>query len=115
MDRDLDLVRLLLLEVEGSVDINLDGYGNDQIMYHRGYIIDAGLARGVVHRTSRTDSSIPDMVHISQLTQDGHDFAEASNSDSIWAKAKEAMLEKGLGLTVDAALAVLKSISMGTL
>lgn len=49
MKRDMDLVRLLILEVEGEEEVNLSGYTDEQKLYHKYLLIDAGLAEGQPH------------------------------------------------------------------
>lgn len=43
MRRDMDLVRLLLLQVEGEEAPDLSAYTNEQQIYHKALLIDAGL------------------------------------------------------------------------
>ncbi|NBK26280.1 MAG: DUF2513 domain-containing protein, partial [Spirochaetia bacterium] len=46
MRRDMDLIRLILLDVEGEEKPDLSGYTQEQITYHKYLLIDADLAEG---------------------------------------------------------------------
>lgn len=90
MRRDLELIRLIVLEVESQPtgymmgDLQIEGYTKDQVSYHSYLIVDSGLAQGI-EITSMDDTS-PNWK-ILHLTSAGHDFAEAARNDSVWQKA----------------------------
>ncbi|MCC8078765.1 MAG: DUF2513 domain-containing protein [Oscillospiraceae bacterium] len=60
----------------------LEAYGNDCLIYHVRYCLEAGLlAEGV--------NSSPVIYIVSDLTPKGHDFAANIHSDKVWKRFKE--------------------------
>ena len=88
MKRDFDLIRLILLEIErtptygDSVDLQLDGYNDDQVTYHIALLSELGLVTG-----GKRVIGSPTWFGI-RLTWDGHEFLDASRDNERWAKAK---------------------------
>ena len=103
MKRDMDLIRLLLLKVEGEEQPELTGYTEDQRTYHLALLIEAGLVDGSV---SFDASGFPDAVQTTKLTWEGHEFLDAARNDAIWRKALEKA--KVAGATVS--IAILKQL-----
>lgn len=99
MKRDLDLIRLILLEVENNADPQAwfdpepVGYEPDQVSYHIMLMDQAGLieawnrsAIGIFRWSARN------------LTWRGHEFLEASKDDTVWVKTRNTMAQLGPGL-----------------
>lgn len=92
MKRDMDLVRLILLEIEHSSDgaqlqMNFDipDYTPEIVSYHLMILHDAGLIEASDLSTmGRGLFWCP-----KRLTWSGHEFLDAARNDSIWKKAKE--------------------------
>jgi hypothetical protein len=94
MERDMDLIRHLLLFVEKDSlfdgramispeipsDFGADHYSLDQVAYHVGLLIEAGLLKGAVG---------PVAPYVSRLTWQGHEFLDDIRDQAIWAKTKE--------------------------
>lgn len=55
MRRDMDLIRLILLDAEGEGEIDLSPFTDEQIGYHRLLLLDARLAEGA-NITGMSDS-----------------------------------------------------------
>lgn len=98
MQRDMDLVRDLLLAVEErpneflSESLSLPGYTPDQVAYHARLLLEAGYIRGEdMHGFGPPTSA----VCISGLTWDGHVFLDRIRDDRTWTKAKDAMRKIG--------------------
>jgi hypothetical protein len=99
MKRDMDLIRVMLLEVEkstspGGCQINLPGHSPEELYYNaqlaqEAGLIDARFARGA------TD------FHVLRLTYAGHEFLDAARNDTLWVKAKETVINKTGSLTVE--------------
>lgn len=111
MKRDFELIRKILIEAEGfspgasGFNVNFPGeYSDSLVNEHAEILIDAGLLDG---RVLRGSAGLAGVV-IFKLTWAGHDFLEASRDDTIWAKAKKLIVEKGGGITFDLLLAWLK-------
>lgn len=98
MRLDMDLVRLLLLQVEGDESVDLSDYTKDQVNYHKGYLVDKGLVVGKTHYSSSglRPMDVPDLVIVKRLTPDGHDFLDKARNSTIWHKAKN-LAEKTVG------------------
>jgi len=102
MKRDMDLVRKLLLAIEahpepdGAFDVDVPGYPREQIMYHVQLLHEAGL---VSAENVTTFNAFEWQVH--SLTWSGHEFLDATRSDTIWRKIKTVMKDRGATLTFD--------------
>ena len=102
MQRDLDLIRLILLEVEKNLDPQawfdpeLESYHPDQISYHIMLLDQAGLlegwnrsAIGVFRWSARN------------LTWRGHEVLEASRDQDAWQKTKNRLSDLAPGLVFE--------------
>lgn len=114
MKRDMDLVREILLKVEeipfdGAFhDIAVDGRSPNEVSYHvmllhEGRFIEA-MDLGVCWKPMR-------------LTYGGHEFLDAARNDTVWEKAKTAVVKSTGVLTLEglkvALPMVLKSLIAG--
>ena len=112
MQRDMDLIRLLLLMMETPKAQRCDFYEKqleskytpEQISYHQYLLHDAGLAEGCV---VNTDLGLT--CDLTYLTWAGHDFLEAAREPARWEKAKTIFGKMG-GVTLDMAKAVLTNL-----
>lgn len=101
MKRDFELLRKLLLDIEGDV-VDISSYSKEQILYHKALLLEAELADGLKpHYSSREYSEIPDRVIIRRLTWEGHNFIDAIRDEGRWQKAKEWIREAGKILTLE--------------
>ena len=90
MRRDMDLIRLILLEVEGEERVDLSSYSDEQITEHKLLIYEAKLAEGEVIKTlNRTH------VKLRRLLGEGHDFLTAARNETVWRTVKETVAAKG--------------------
>jgi hypothetical protein len=100
MQRDMDLVRAILLAVEAHPDgyaphpLAIDGFTPAQIGYHAVILKEAGLVEAI-DSTSGDDAG--PMAIITRLTWQGHEFIAAARSPSIWSQAKALMFKAGGG------------------
>lgn len=99
MRRDMDLVRLILLEIESSEndeieDFNIDGYDISSVKYNGELLLQAGLIDKFY------EDKMGELV-AGQLTWEGCDYLDKIRDNSIWKKTKDAIKEKGLPLVVD--------------
>lgn len=102
MKRDMELIRKIVLaaeEVEGGYvpRLSIDGYSDEQIGYHNYLIVDAGLATG--NNVSFKGATAPQWS-LSCLTSAGHDFADASRSETIWRRAMAAVKDSAGSVTI---------------
>ena len=97
MKRDLDLVRGLLLHLEGGVenaspsgfgDFLERGYEIQQIHYHVRLLHDAGLIEA--------DEIVPGQWWPERMTWSGYEFLDAARNEELWRETKQAV-EKRAG------------------
>ena len=101
MKRDFELVRNLLLNIEGE-KVDISSYTEEQILYHKALLLRRGLAEGPEPRYSgRKSSEIPDRVVIHRLTWEGHDFIDAIRDEERWREAKDWISGAGKILTLE--------------
>lgn len=100
MQRDMDLVREILLAAEasphgfGPSSIAIDGHSDEEIGYHIYLLGQAGL----VEATDRTNLSHKSpYATIKTITWTGHEFLASARSPGTWAQAKEVMRRAGDG------------------
>lgn len=116
MKRDMDLIRKILLSVEENPtaeikEVIIEGYNKEQIHYHIEKLIEAGYLR------SASYSSIDGISYYKNvsLKWNGHEFLDASRSETIWNKAKTMINETGGSFTIDILLTVLRTLTLSQL
>jgi len=107
MRRDMDLIRLLLLDVEGEEKPDLSHYSKEQLNYHKALLIEAGLVEGKVGYGDDAIST----VKIIRLTWQGHEFLSAARNNSVWRQAKEMVSKANLTLTIPILTELLTTIA----
>ena len=103
MKRDLDLVRQLLLQIEGLPAGPPAQYRTSEIedpvlLAHFELVIASGLVNGTI---SRSQNSRGDVISIAGLTWEGHEWIETVRSQSVWNEAKAMLLDNGGALTYE--------------
>src|SRR5207245_11663571 len=98
MKRDMNLIRLLLMRLEGEQEVDLDAYSENERIYHSALLIEANLVDGVIRKDAE---GYPSGVASIRLTWKGHDFLDAARNESVWKKATGKVRSKGLSLTFD--------------
>lgn len=91
MKRNMDLIRLQLLQLEGE-QVDLSPYSEDDLTYNMAQIIDAGLAYGEVIR----EGGFPVTTSAFHLTWAGHEFLDAARNETVWNKVKGQLKDKGV-------------------
>jgi hypothetical protein len=100
MKRDMDLVRDLLLRIEGDPlfdgttwvriespeELGITGHSPKEVAYHLDLLIEEKFIKG--------SSDIQPMPMINNLTWKGHEFLDNIRDNGIWSKTKERI--KGL-------------------
>lgn len=94
MRRDMDLIRHLLLVLEGKPgpemvkvsEIEAEGYSPGEVQYHLNLMYQAGLLNGEDVRSSTSTRLIKVMPF--DLTWQGHEFLEAVRDPEVWRQAK---------------------------
>ena len=117
MKRDMDLVRLILLEIEDKYrstaiyDLAIDGYDTEMVAYHCKILYEAGLISD--YKAQYADNEIY-VFGVGSITWDGNDFLEKIRDDSQWKKVKETITKKGLPLVVDTIKSVANALISAT-
>lgn len=118
MKRDLNLLRRLLVAVEGSDGAKplngealagLVGAETRSVNFHLKLLADAGWIEtvGSPHYTSRTFDAVPDLVMVGVFTNEGHAFLDAVGEPSRWRRfllwAGEKVADAGLAAVLQLA------------
>ena len=104
MKRDMDLVRKILLEIEEKYvstaicNLKIEGYDMDTVAYHCKILYEAGLISS--YKVNSANNNIY-RFDVGSLTWDGHDYLDKIRDDSLWAKTKDTIVQKGLPLILD--------------
>lgn len=76
----MDLIRELMLDLEGEVTKDLSNYDKPTILYHKALIKEAGFAKGAI---LEGDDQIK-AVYLLRLTWEGHEFLDAARDETGW-------------------------------
>lgn len=99
MKRDMNLIRLLLLQLDGDKsERDLSAYSEDQQKYNIAKLIEAGFIRGEVVRDERDQIAA---AAATELTWAGHEFLDAARNEATWKKTLDFIASKGLVVTVE--------------
>ena len=107
MKRDMDLVRKIVFALEAhphghAPAIKIEGYSKEQIGYHMYLMLQANLIEGLDVSGGGCESP---QVEATNLTWQGHEFADDARSDTVWEKSKAVVKDKvgtvGIGLLVE--------------
>ena len=112
MKRDLDLVRQLLLQIEALPAGPPAQYRTSEIedpvlLAHFELVIGAGLVNGKI---ARSLGARGDVISISGLTWEGHEWIEMMRSQAVWNETKATLLEGAGALTYELTRAVAAKI-----
>ena len=98
MQRNMDLVRLILSRIESSTsgrvprDFGIEGYPADQVRYHAHIMMQEGLIDAV--DVSNMRSPGPEAIPTS-LTWKGHEFLDLARDQDRWNRAKAIIAKVG--------------------
>ena len=65
--RFFELVRILLMELEGEQEVDLSSYNPEQVNYHKALVKEAGFTEGIIHYPSIHPTDIPDLAILKRL------------------------------------------------
>lgn len=99
MQRDMDLIRAILLEVEKNASlagcpVQIAGRTREELYYNAMQAKDAGFIE------AKFAPGSPDF-HVIRLTYAGHEFLDALRNDPTWNKTKQIVIEKTGTLTME--------------
>lgn len=97
MKRDMDLVRQIMLNVEDMpvgppIQYRVGEVEDRVLLAHMEMLISAGLVAGKI---SHSLGARGDVIIISGLTWEGHEWIETVRSDDVWAQVKEILADQG--------------------
>lgn len=104
MKRDMDLVRLILLEIEEEYrsttiyNLKVGNYDTETIAYHCKILYEAGLIS--CYSPQYADGQIWSFG-VSSLTWAGNDFLDKIRDNSQWKRIKNTISRKGLPLVIE--------------
>ena len=118
MRRNMDLIRQLLLRMEGETstqyDFNVEDVDDLEKWYNIDLLVQANLVRGVeVHWAADGTGPYPHTKGLVALTWEGHDFLDAVRNDSVWQQASEKAKAGGLDMQ-SLTFEVVKSLCVST-
>ena len=108
MKRDLDLVRQLLLQIEAlpagpPAQYRMSEIEDPVLLAHFELVLASGLVNGKI---SRSQSSRGDVISISGLTWEGHEWIETVRSQGVWNETKATLLDGRAAMTYELTKAV---------
>ena len=113
MKRDMELIRLQLMQVEGEEPgPDLSAYTEEQQVYHMALLIEAGLVDGDV--TNNADG-FPVTTTAIRLTWNGHEFLDAARNETSWHKTTKKIKSEGLSVGFELLKTVLIETAKGQL
>lgn len=102
MKLNVELLKLLMIQAEGEESPDISQYTEEQILYHKDKILEAGWAKG---QPLYGDDKLM-AVAIDDVTFAGHEALNVMRNDTIWGKVKTAIKMHGGSVS----LAVLQSL-----
>ena len=108
MKRDMDVIRLLLLQLEGDEKAaeKLKACDEPLVVYNAALLVDSGLAEGAV--ACGADNS-PVSVAMNHMAWRGHDFLDAARDETLWKKAKQTVMKPAASYTFEIVKEYLKA------
>lgn len=114
MNRDMDLIRRIVLELN-KPDVQrldgLDGVEQELFNYNANLLVEAGLAKAAV----LGDGPRISKIILWRLTWEGHDFADSVADDTLWKRAVEQVIKPGASWSFGVLTAWLKAQALAQL
>ncbi len=103
MKRDLDLVRQILLQIEAlpaapPIQYRTSEIEDPVLLAHFELVIAAGLVNGKI---ARSQGARGDVISISGLTWEGHEWIEMVRGQAVWDETKSTLLDGAGALTYE--------------
>ena len=118
MQRNMDLIRQLLLGLEGEAstqyEFSMENVDELEKWYNVDLLVQANLIRGLKVRWAADGTGpYPHTKGLVALTWEGHDFLDAVRNDSVWHRANEKAKAGGLDMQ-SLTFEVIKSLCVST-
>lgn len=117
MKRDMNLVRLILLEIEDKFhstalfNLAIEGYDTELLAYHCKIIYEEGLISDYVVQYADNEMYF---FEVGALIWEGNDFLEKIRDDSQWKKVQDAISQKGLPMVLETIKSVANALIVAT-
>lgn len=104
MKRDMDLIRLILLEIEEEYkstaiyNLSVDGYDKETVAYHCKILHEAGFISD--YKAIYANNRLCDFG-IGSLTWEGNNYLDKIRDASTWGKIKAFLTEKGAPILIE--------------
>lgn len=102
MKRDMDLIRRIAMETEalGYRELlrGIDGVSPEEFVNHVKLMVEAGLLEAGVQEFKTASTPLAAVI---RLTWTGHEFLDAARNNTLWARAKETVIQSGMSFTFD--------------
>lgn len=121
MKRDFDLVRKLLLfyeemdESKTNKPPELDGYSENDILFHMILLADAGYIFWEGAYSTTNPNRIVQVRIVFSLSWQGFEFLDSIRSDSKWNDVKKAIKDAGESISVSTLSAIAKKFAFDQL
>ena len=90
MKRDMDLIKIIMLQAEkGKISTAIEGYRKQEILNHQKLLLDAGFLKGEPYMTREGAQPIVAMVYINEITWQGYDFLELLKDNEKFSYLKD--------------------------
>src|SRR5688572_21181749 len=96
MQRDMDLIREILFEIEANDSIPSFDDKDDQYLQHVLLLNEAGLIDGITVSVCDRGELYPQVLNRPRLTWKGHEFLDSARNDTVWNSTK-AKIKAALG------------------
>ena len=103
MKRDLNLVRMILLDIETSppgeviYGFNYNGRSKAEVLEHVQLLLDADFIAGHI---ASGNAGQPEACVVMRMTWDGQEFLAKAKNDTIWKKVLAEAEEKGMSTSL---------------
>ena len=110
MKRDMALIRLILLNIEGDYHDLTTVCTASEIVYHLNLLLDGGFLTHYFYGNDKPHNIGGFMCEMTySLTWKGHDFIDASRDETFFKKALEEIKQKAVPVTIGIVLEYLKA------
>jgi DNA-binding transcriptional ArsR family regulator len=115
MQRDMDLARKILMEIEKfptvqNYTFNIRGYEEQEVAYHIMLLKEASL----IEAATEQDNSGKLYAEPRRLTWQGHEFLDNARDETRWNEAKKIAGQKGGSMAFDVIKGVLVQLALQT-
>lgn len=115
MKRDWEIIRAVLLKLEGAPSANtvlrpdhMREYPEQEVAYNMRLLHQAGYLKGSFLESS--SNGVINAAIVKHLTNAGHELLDTIRNETVWEKTKATFQSRGIDMTFDLVIAVGKKI-----